>query len=146
MKDIGVSRAMIIIKTWANSWSTSDRYHEDHRFPCIFGCRSHVQCDPKAKDVLSHYLDCPILWSLVYSARGDPLNVVVSPLERACIWQPTRDSLERLVIAHQVYHALRLGYRELVVKAIKTKDFDALHVFACDLIHANIAEFPRHYA
>jgi hypothetical protein len=54
---------MMFIKTITNSWSTSNRYHETIRLPCIFGCEG-------AKDTLKHYLSCDILWTATCSGLG----------------------------------------------------------------------------
>ena len=64
----------MVIKTWANSWCTTTRLHENTLWPCIFGC-----CDEE--DSLAHYLRCPRLWSSISSAVGAEL-VFLDPLEK----------------------------------------------------------------
>ena len=38
LRQLRVHEAFQVIRTWGNSWSTSDRYHERVRLPCLFGC------------------------------------------------------------------------------------------------------------
>ncbi len=68
---------MRVVKTWVNSWATSDRYHEAVRLPCLFGCRK--------LDKLPHYVFCPILFFLVSKI----LPVPAQPLERIGLVNPT---------------------------------------------------------
>ncbi len=44
--------AMRVLKTWIHSWAASDRFHENPRLPCLFGCEGQL-------DKLAHYLLCP---------------------------------------------------------------------------------------
>ena len=65
------SPAMILVKTLANSWVTSYRFHSEVRFSCLFGCASvHPRTGCGVGDNLRHYLSCPILWRIVEAATG----------------------------------------------------------------------------
>ena len=55
-KTLSSSVVLTVLKTWANSWCTTSRYHEDILWPCIFGCYG-------AKDEQAHYLCCGRFWS-----------------------------------------------------------------------------------
>ena len=55
--------SLMFVKTIVNSWSTSYRYHETVRLPCIFGCEG-------CRDDLEHYLFCDTLWTASCSALG----------------------------------------------------------------------------
>ena len=58
---------LMIVKTIANSWSTSVRYHEVVHHSCLFGCGRLGPLPPQAApdDSVAHYVHCPILWRLV---------------------------------------------------------------------------------
>ncbi len=47
LKKFRAHDAMRVIKSWVNSWATSDRYHEPVILPCLFGCVGAV-------DILDH--------------------------------------------------------------------------------------------
>ena len=120
-KKLGIGKFMMIIKTWANSWSTSDRYHEETRLPCIMGCQCFVSCEDDAKDVLAHYLECPILWTVINSAALTLQRPQEGSAEcRACLCNPTLNDFKRLVVAFNVYHSLRLGHRTVVASATRS--------------------------
>ena len=57
MRKLRKHEAMQVIKTWVNSWSTSDRYHEDVLLPCLLGCADKP-------DDLQHYIHCPRIWDI----------------------------------------------------------------------------------
>ncbi len=82
LKKLRKHDAMRVIKTWVNSWSTSDRFHEAIRLPCLFGC-PHL-------DRQQHYVFCPILFYL--TAQIIPTSN--QPLERIGIANPTIGSLK----------------------------------------------------
>ena len=95
-KKLGIGKFMMVIKTWANSWSTSDCYHEETRLPCIMGCQCFVSCEDGAKDVLAHYLECPILWTVIHSAALTLQRPQEGSAEcRACLCNPTLNDFKR---------------------------------------------------
>eukprot|EP00973_Karenia_brevis_P039409 5441033-Karenia_brevis.AAC.1 len=51
----------VIIRTWANGWTTSHRMHEPRLLPCLFGC-------PGQQDCLQHYLQCERAWRALKTA------------------------------------------------------------------------------
>ena len=61
------SNGLLVIKTVANSWTTSYRYHEHVLLDCVFGCHKMRPLRKGAthRDTLSHYLVCPRLWSMI---------------------------------------------------------------------------------
>ena len=127
----------MVSKTWANSWSTTERYHEEQVLPCIFGCRQYRGCEAGAKDSLGHYLDCPILWLLLYSVLRTPSFSISAPgAKLACLSRHSLNDLRRLCLAFKCYHALRMGHPKRIIKAVKSSLFDDLHVqFLNDLAH-----------
>ena len=62
LKNYRMHDAMRVVKTWTNSWATSDRYQEPEVLPCLFGCTGE-------EDVLEHYLVCPILSLVLRTLR-----------------------------------------------------------------------------
>ena len=71
--------------------------HEPHKLGCIFGCNDD--------DILSHYLICPVLWSFANQFIKGEDSVFVS--ERMCFQNPSIDKLQRLAMAHAIYHACK---------------------------------------
>jgi len=132
----GISSMMMVIKSWANAWATSDRLHEDLRLPCILGC-----CDSGAKDCLSHYLTCSVFWALLNSACRSPASRWdVSSQSKICLADPLPFDYQRLVCAFLVYHALKLGHRKEVESAIKADDFDRIHSLFLELSRFHASE------
>ena len=86
------------LKTVAGAWTTTFRMHEDKLWQCIFGCQS-------CPDTLSHYLECPILWQIAGEAFPAEESIEVS--QRVCILSPSVEKLQRLSVAHGVYHACK---------------------------------------
>ncbi len=86
--------AMRVVKTWVNSWATTDRYHEAIRLPCIFGC--------PCKDKLAHYIGCPILFYLTSQVLP---QVPALPLERIGLGSP---SIHNCKIAACVFRPITL--------------------------------------
>ena len=69
-----------VVKTWANSWAASYRFHEARRLPCLLGC-------PDGRDSMAHYQACLALRTLVLDSMGKgddwlPFDDLGSP--RAC--------------------------------------------------------------
>ncbi len=119
-KKLGKGNMMVVIKTLAKSWSTTERYREDHRFPCIFGCED--------KDDLRHYCACPVLWNFINSVECAPTELWDRSLAtRACFVGATMDDLKRIVVAFKSYHAIRLGHPEAVLSAVQNGKFDHVH-------------------
>ena len=73
-----VADAVKVIKTWSNGWATSSRYHEGLILPCLFGCKSCIDC-------LEHYIQCPHLLALWTFLAGD---VSSDPLKRWALITP----------------------------------------------------------
>ena len=46
------AEALMVLKTWGNSWATSYKFHEPVLLPCLFGCYHGI-------DKLAHYVVCP---------------------------------------------------------------------------------------
>ena len=57
------------------------------------------------------------------------------------------DEFKTLGVAFKAYHALRFGHREVVVKAIRTGNFDHVHSLLLDYLWCSASELSlRHYA
>ena len=97
MKKLRKHDAMCVIKTWANSWSTSYRYHEKPLLPCLLGCQL-------GKDDLSHYVDC-----IQIQLALDDLLITppTHPLERIGLQSITRESILAASAVFSGYHAIK---------------------------------------
>ena len=51
---------------------------------------------------------------------------------------PTRNDLKRIVVAFKAYHAIRLGRRVEVKRAVELGDFEPMHLL--------FIEYARHFA
>ena len=112
------------IKSFANSWCTSYRFHEAERLPCIFGCT-------RCKDEFAHYLTCDPLDTVVTSSLCLPaLALSTSPLPNLGFFGQRRNNIIKIVIKFKVYHALRNEYSSLIDGAIRKDDFNDLLVQA----------------
>ena len=139
---------MLIIKTWANSWSTSERYQEDLCLGCVFGCNGYALGNHiiNFKDELSHYLACPILWAIICSVERAPsFQWDLDAPERACFVNQNISNFKRLCVAFKVYHALRMDYRNVLIQATGTGDFDAVHMLFIDLARHFCDEHALHH-
>ena len=77
--------AMVFVKTIANSWTTSARYHDAKLVCCAFGCSLE-------RDDLAHYVACPRLWSEVDVASGaNDEEEVDNVKQRLLTMDPTHD-------------------------------------------------------
>ena len=57
MRSLKPHVAVQVLKTWANAWATTHRFHKARRLPCLFGC-------PDGPDSLNHYAFCPYIKSV----------------------------------------------------------------------------------
>ena len=138
MKKSGMSVAMCVIKTWGNSWATSERYHEEVRLGCIFGC--------DAKDDLHHYLHCDPIWALFNSVAGTPRTEWDEPAEiRTCLLNPTVLRAKRIAVAYRVYHAIRLGHKEELQGALAAHLFAPVHELFLELAHYFCSEYALYH-
>ena len=85
------------LRTIVGGWCTATRLHSVQYRPCIYGCSD-------ARDELSHYLQCPILWQFARSTLriNEPS---IHFLSRLCIAEPTSDKLKLLAFSHALYHS-----------------------------------------
>ena len=88
---------MCWLKSISGAWTTTTRMHELHVWKCIFGC-------PEPDDLL-HYLVCPVLWCIAIGVL--PGEESISIEERLCLRNPSLLKLQRLALAHGVYHACK---------------------------------------
>ena len=83
--------------------------HESPVLDCIFGCK-------ESKDRLDHYMECPILWSVLHEAfEGDftPCNIA-----RLNFAHPSPSKLVLISASFEIYHALKIGLRNSVEEAL----------------------------
>ena len=126
---VGMSTMMMVIKSWANAWTTCDRLFEDLRLPCILGCG-----DVGAKDSLSHYLSCSVFWALLNSACRSPASHWdVFAQANICLADPEPFDIQRLAVAFRAYHILKLGHRREIESAAAADDFDRMHKLFLEL-------------
>ena len=109
--------AVTVIKTRANSWTMSARYHDDKIVHCVFGCAG-------APDDLAHYLACGPLWSTVTAVTRVPFPDDV--LERLCIRCPNRGNLRNLLVVSGTYHTMKHQYLEEVRSAGASSNWECV--------------------
>ena len=112
------------LRSLANGWSTSDRYHEAVRLPCLFGCnlvhpRFHERTIPK--DIFDHYLEFPILWRIVRDICGEcyydkPHRLGVG----------SEGGIIGIVVAHLVYHHMKFTNRNILLRARSVSEWSWL--------------------
>jgi len=86
------------LKSIAGAWTTTHRMHEDLKWPCIFGCLD-------AQDNFRHYVVCPVLWNLAGLIFDNEGSIAIE--ERLCLVSPSVIKLQRLALAHSIYHACK---------------------------------------
>jgi hypothetical protein len=118
--------ALAWLKTVTNAWCTSTRMHEPVHLKCIFGCKD-------AKDCISHYLECLILWSIINEAFQGFVHPL--PTGKLNYLEPSSNSVIVISAAFEVYHALKIGLRETVEAALACRRFDEVHRVSHKLIH-----------
>ena len=101
LKKCRVADAVKIIKTWSNGWATSSRYHEGLILPCLFGCKSCIDC-------LEHYIQCHHLRALWTFLAGD---VNSDPLKRWGLITPEPNDFLRIACVFSGYHAIRREFK-----------------------------------
>ena len=126
----GLSRSSraLVLKTVANAWTTSSRYHEKAKLGCVFGCQLNcpVVVGNSCRDILRHYLKCPILWSIVGSHCS--FSIPAAPSARLGISASNLD-IRPLVISYCVYHRLKQQYYHLLVNMTNRRKWaDILHI------------------
>jgi hypothetical protein len=117
LKKLRVSDSVKVLKGWCNGWATSCRFHEDKILPCLFGCTGE-------RDILSHYLVCPHLFSLwsfltnvlTQASTGTEVffqNSVVSemPLIRWGLIDPCTRNFNAVSCVFSGYHAIRRHFK-----------------------------------
>ena len=97
LKTLRKHDAMRVIKTWVNSWHTSDRYHESIRLPCIFGCADAV-------DKLAHYILCNNLHELI---RGFVPDYPTCTFQQLGLINPNQQFFKVMSCTFGGYHASR---------------------------------------
>ena len=129
----GSHNAMYIIKTLCNGWGTTSRFHEEVTWPCILGCESET-------DSLVHYLRCSALWTLSAHACGSSCeHELRSPHYRLCLSDPSFDAFKVCGVAFWLYHALKVGHRDVVEDLVSQGDFAGVRTLALELL-ADCAE------
>jgi len=90
--------AIQVLRTWSNSWSTSYRYHEARKLPCLLGC-------PGMPDSITHYSSCPLIHEYVSATFGQSL----SPDCLNCFGTASRtpDALRQVACIYYAYHVVK---------------------------------------
>ena len=102
LKGNRVADVLKVLKTWCNGWATSDRYHENIRLPCLFGCTHQ-------SDVMDHYMQCPhIFWMWKFMIP----DVHANPLERWGLVNSCSDKFKQIACVHAGYHAVRRHFKQ----------------------------------
>ena len=135
LKNLGPARAMSIIKTWTNAWTTSRRYHEATILPCIFGCNN-------AEDDLAHYLTCDPLWTLTTCAGKKPKSVLgLLPGVKIGLVNPTHESIKMAVVLSRAYHTIRNTFMDEILLAVNSGDFWTVHSRLLEILSSEWEEF-----
>ena len=121
--------AVVALRTWTNSWSTTARYHDDKMQHCCLGCSPGL-------DSLDHYLVCEPLWRITSTATSTSCPDDV--LARLCITAPSRDNLLNLVVACGTYHTLKMQYLQEVRHARAANEWED-HIILAKAIATNLA-------
>ena len=110
--------------------------------PCIFGCRDFECCDPNASDNLTHYLECPIMWTLIRSAacNNSVQNLCVNSVYNIGFVDLSIYRLKLLAIAYRVYHAIKICHRSEVHNAHTDRNYDRVHQLCLDFSRLFSAE------
>jgi len=90
--------AIQVLRTWSNSWSTSYRYHESRKLPCLLGC-------PGMPDSITHYSACPLIREYVSATFGQSLF----PDCLNCLGTTSRepDALRQVACIYYAYHVVK---------------------------------------
>ena len=135
LKELGPHCASCVIKTLTNSWCTSSRFHEDNLLPCIFGRFN-------ASDTVEHYLSCDCLWTTIASCANLSAawfcNDIGTQLE---LQNANHHSLKILCVSFRLYHAIKMGYYDLVLEAQASGIFDKIQLLAFELGNLLCCEF-----
>ena len=91
--------AIRVLKTWANGWCTSGRFHETVHLPCLFGCVG-------ARDGQAHYCMCPYLYA-TQSYLWHPSEVSNNPICRLGLLRPELNCLKMVACTFSAYHHLK---------------------------------------
>ena len=138
--DVSHVAAMAWFKTVTNAWCTSSRMHESSQLQCIFGCRD-------CKDMLGHYVECNILWSILHESFGGVFPP--SKVSRLNYQHPSQQNIIVISAAFEIYHALKIGLRHIVDDSQATQRFAEIIRIASKLAvesrtsHANV--LPEHF-
>ena len=128
---------MMIIKTWANSWTTSGRYHDANPITCILGCDQ--------KDCMSHYIRCNPFWGKNYCGTGGLCtDLVKPPAEKLCFLNANWIDLKRLCIAFKCYHVLKRGNPLCIQRAQQSGNYECVHEKLRDLVRYYAIEHRLH--
>jgi len=103
LKSLKPGDSIRIIKTWLNGWTTTERMHEECKYPCLFGCKD-------GKDNLQHYILCPHLFALNSFLMPCTSNL---PLVRLGLVHPTQTTQLALCCTFAGYHAVKNSIFEL---------------------------------
>ena len=91
--------AIRVLKTWANGWCTSGRFHETVHLPCLFGCVG-------ARDEQSHYCMCPYLYA-TQSYLWHPSEGSNNPICRLGLLRPELNCLGMVACTFSACHHLK---------------------------------------
>ena len=133
---------ILVLKTLANSWTTSTRYHESVRLSCVFGCGHNcpVPSNRDTEDSVRHYLCCPFLWGAIQSCLTVP--VPRDPRERLGISAPGLD-LRPLAISYCVYHRIKQQHYSLVRNMYSRAEWGKVLQLATAAASAFVAEIMK---
>ena len=98
-----------------------------------------LQDDPR--DRLEHYMRCDIRWKFIATViDGAEYRESLLTVQKACFVEPALNDLKTICVAFKAYHALKMGHRELINKAINSNKFDRVHVLLLEYLRCFASE------
>ena len=117
---------VIVLPSLVNSWTTSYRFHEAVLLPCVFGCslQFHKKVDATlSRDELAHYLVCNPLWRMASHILNQDF-CCLRPPDRLGVGKVCK--FEGIVLAHQIYHYVKLSRYNEIVSCRSYSDIDKI--------------------
>ena len=121
-----LNNKVIVLRSLGNSWTTSYRFHEAVLLPFVFGCSLQYPKKDDAtfsRDELAHYLVCKPLWRLVSDILSQDFCNLRAP-DRLGVGKVCK--FEGIIVAHQIYHYLKLSRYQEVLSCRSFADIDKI--------------------
>lgn len=130
----------VLIRTWANGWTTSYRMHEPQLLPCVFGC-------PQQNDSLQHYLCCERLWRALKTALRKtsstvpPILVRAPILSKLALMPASRENVVCICAITHTYHTIKHNYRTTFAAYLHEQNAEAVAQITVDILTSALGRF-----